>query len=99
MDVFGPDLEPVFQGERAPTGIAVSPDYGIYLTYARNMEKQNWTLTKASNFTSEVPWPSEDWQNCKDGQNVSTCFVNVQNVILDDKNLFWVIDSGVPNGA
>lgn len=62
------------------------------------MEVQDYTLTKATNFTSQVPWPSEEWQNCNEGQNVSECFVNVQNVVLDAIGQFWVIDSGVPNG-
>lgn len=98
FDVVGGDLEAVYEGARAPTGIAVDPDLNIFFTYARNMEVQNYTLTKATSLTSEVPWPSEEWQNCNDGQNASECFVNVQNVVLDAENVFWVIDSGVPNG-
>lgn len=99
LDVIGNDVEAVHASVRAPTGITVDPDHNLFFTYARNMEKQNYTVTKATSFTDEVPWPSEEWQNCGDGQNASTCFVNVQNIVLDSVGGWWVIDSGVPNGA
>lgn len=99
LDVIGNVPEAIHAGSVPPTGIAVDPEQNIYFTYARNMEKQNYTLTKATSFTEETPWPSEEWQNCADGQNASTCFVNVQNVVLDSVGGWWVIDSGVPNGA
>lgn len=99
LDVIGPGLEAVHEYVRAPTGLGLDPDGNIFFTYARNMEPQNWTLTKATGFNSEAPWPSAAWQNCAAGQNASECFVNVQNVVLDAEGTFWVIDSGVPNGA
>lgn len=99
LEALGGVPEAVHEGTVPPTGIAVDPDQNIFFTYARNMEEQNYTLTKATSFTDEVPWPSEGWQNCADGQNASTCFVNVQNVVLDAVGGWWVIDSGVPNGA
>lgn len=99
LDVIGPELQAVHEYRRAPTGVGLDADGNMFFTYARNMEAQNWTLTKAIGFDSEVPWPSEGWQSCKAGQNVSECFVNVQNIVLDDAGQAWVIDSGVPNGA
>ncbi|THV48164.1 hypothetical protein BGAL_0264g00100 [Botrytis galanthina] len=99
LDVIGPGLEAVHEYVRAPTGLGLDPDGNIFFTYARNMEPQNWTLTKATGFNSEAPWPSAEWQNCAAGQNASECFVNVQNVVLDAEGTFWVIDSGVPNGV
>lgn len=38
-------------------------------------------------------------QNCTEGQNASTCFINVQNVVLDSVNQLWIVDSGIPPGA
>lgn len=99
LDVIGGVPEAVHASVRAPTGITVDPDHNLFFTYARNMETQNYTVTKATSFTDEAPWPSEEWQNCADGQNASTCFVNVQNIVLDSIGGWWVIDSGVPNGA
>ncbi|CAN8096990.1 unnamed protein product [Discula destructiva] len=99
LDVIGNAPEAVHSGERGATGIAVDPEHNIFFTYARNMEAQNYTVTKATSFTTEEPWPSAEWQNCADGQNASTCFVNVQNIVLDSVGGWWLIDSGVPNGA
>lgn len=92
-------MEVVHEHERAPTGLGLDLDANIYFIYARNLEAQNWTLTKSSGFNTEVPWPSAEWQNCASGQNVSECFINVQNVVLDSEGVFWVVDSGVPHGA
>lgn len=99
LQVIGDGPEVVHEGAIPPTGIAVDPDHNVFLTYARNMQRQNYTITKATSSTEEVPWPTEEWQNCAEGQNASTCFINVQNVVLDSVGGWWVIDSGVPNGA
>lgn len=99
LDIIGGVPEVIHSSSTPPTGIAVDPDHNIFYTYARNMEEQNYTLTKATSFTDGEPWPSKEWQTCADGQNASTCFVNVQNVVLDSVGGFWVIDSGVPHGA
>lgn len=99
LQVIGNGPEVVHEGTIPPTGIAVDPDHNVFLTYARNMQRQNYTMTKATSSTEEVPWPTEEWQNCAEGQNASTCFINVQNVVLDSVGGWWVIDSGVPNGA
>lgn len=99
LQVIGDVPELIHESNIAPTGIAVDPQHNVFFTYARNMQKQNYTMTKATSFTEEIPWPSEEWQNCAEGQNASTCFVNVQNVVLDSIGGWWVIDSGVPNGA
>lgn len=98
LEVIGNALETVHEGDRPPTGIAVDPEHNIFFTYARNMEDQVWTLTKATGFTTEEPWPTEEWQNCEEDQDASTCFVNVQNIVLDSEGGWWVIDSGVPHG-
>lgn len=99
LQVIGSAPELIHESTEAPTGIAVDPQHNVFFTYARNMQKQNYTITKAISFTEEIPWPTEEWQNCAEGQNASTCFVNVQNVVLDSIGGWWVIDSGVPNGA
>ncbi|KAK7702892.1 hypothetical protein SLS64_009503 [Diaporthe eres] len=99
LQVIGDSPEVIHESAITPTGIAVDPEHNIFFTYARNMDTKNNTMTKATSFTEEIPWPSEQWQNCAEGQNASTCFVNVQNVVLDSVGGWWVIDSGVPNGA
>lgn len=94
--IIGGALEAVHEGTHAPTGLAVDLDENIYLTYPRNFENATNAVTIASSFTDEEPWPSANIQNCQPGQNVSECFINIQNLVLDAHGQFWVLDSGIP---
>jgi hypothetical protein len=38
-------------------------------------------------------------QNCIASQDPRTCFINVQNIVLDDRGRLWVVDSGIPFNA
>jgi hypothetical protein len=38
-------------------------------------------------------------QTCTSGQNASTCFINVQNIVLDSFHQLWLLDSGIPPGS
>jgi hypothetical protein len=98
VEIVGNDLEAVHESIRAPTGLGVDSQHNIFITYARNNEPQNITLAKATGFSTEEHWPSQEWQNCVTGQNLSTCFVNVQNAVLDSFGQLWILDSGVPYG-
>lgn len=96
---LGPSLETVHQSTNAPTGLAVDYNHTVYLTYPRNFEQSPVNVAIATSFTEEEPWPSAEIQNCTAGQDVTTCFVNVQNVVLDSLGQMWVIDSGIPYGS
>ena len=103
FSIIGPPLQAVHASvERPPTGFAVDPSLNIYLTYPRNTGPTPNNVVIATNFTGEKPWPNAEIQNCTESQNVSTCFVNVQNVVLDPKDplhVMWVVDSGIPPGS
>lgn len=94
--IIGGALEAVHESTLAPTGLAVDLDENIYLTYPRNFETGTNAVTVATSFTDEEPWPSAEIQNCQPGQNVSECFINIQNLVLDSQGQFWVLDSGIP---
>lgn len=94
--IIGGALEAVHEGTKAPTGLAVDLDENLYLTYPRNFENSTSAVTIATSFTDEEPWPSAEIQNCQPGQNVSECFINVQNLVLDAHGQLWVLDSGIP---
>lgn len=96
--IIGPELEAVHESTRAPTGLAIDPNLVLYLTYPRNSGPTPENVVKCTSFDTEEPWPSADIQNCTTGQNASTCFINVQNVVLDSFNQLWVVDSGIPPG-
>ena len=96
FSIIGPPLQAVHESVQAPTGLAVDNDLNIYLTYPRNSGATKDNVVIATNFTGEEPWPSSGIQNCSAGQNASTCFINVQNVVLDSQGVMWVVDSGIP---
>lgn len=101
--IIGPPLQAVHASvERPPTGFAVDPSLNVYLTYPRNTGATPNNVVIATNFTDERPWPNAEIQNCTAGQEPSTCFINVQNVVLDAKDpehVMWVVDSGIPPGS
>lgn len=94
--IIGPPLQAVHESAQPPTGLALDNDYNIYLTYPRNAGQTPSNVVIANNFTSESPWPNAAIQNCTTGQNLSTCFLNVQNVVLDSQGVMWIVDSGIP---
>jgi hypothetical protein len=96
FSVVGPSLQAVHDSQTAPTGFAVDSNHSIYLTYPRNMGQTPSNVVKTTSFNDEQPWPNAAIQNCTEGQNLSTCFVNVQNVVLDSIGQLWVVDSGFP---
>ena len=96
--VIGPPIQAVHSSSSPPTGLAIDPDLNLYLTYPRNSGATPNNVVIATSFTGEQPWPNASIQNCAEGQNASTCFINVQNVVLDSLNQLWVVDSGIPPG-
>lgn len=96
FNVLGPPLEAVHDSQQAPTGLAVDLQHNIYLTYPRNSGQTPSNVVIATGFNTEKPWPNAQIQNCTQGQNVSQCFINVQNVVLDSIGQLWVVDSGIP---
>jgi hypothetical protein len=97
--VVGPPLEAVHDSQKPSTGLAVDNNHNLYLTYPRNAGQTPSNIVICTSFNDEKPWPSAAIQNCTSGQNPSTCFINVQNVVLDDRGRLWVVDSGIPAGA
>ncbi|KAK3725043.1 hypothetical protein LTR37_000553 [Vermiconidia calcicola] len=99
FNVVGPELQAVHDSQDPPTGLAVDDGHNIYLTYPRNSGQTPVNVVKCTGFNEEQPWPNAAIQNCTEGQDPSTCFVNVQNVVLDSIGQMWVVDSGFPYDA
>ena len=97
--VVGPDLEAIHDSQSPPTGLAVDAAHNIYLTYPRNFGPTPNNVVICTSFNDEAPWPSAEIQNCTAGQDPSTCFINVQNVVLDSVGQLWIVDSGIPANA
>lgn len=99
--VAGPALELVHEifGD-FPTGIAVDTTGRLFFNLPRSGGATNYTVTVATSFNTETPWPNAEIQTCASGQNASTCFVNVQSVVIDSSQTrLWVLDTGLAPGA
>lgn len=99
--VAGPPLELVHElhGD-FPTGVAVDTSLRLFFNLPRSSGPTNATVVVATSFNTEAPWPNAAIQNCAPAQNASTCFVNVQSVVIDSSQTsLWVVDTGTPPGA
>ncbi|CAO2650575.1 Nn.00g018670.m01.CDS01 [Neocucurbitaria sp. VM-36] len=94
--IVGPSLETVHESQKPPTGLAVDSSHHIYLTYPRNAGPTPRNVVICTSFNDEQPWPNAAIQNCTAGQDPSTCFINVQNIVRDDLGRLWIVDSGIP---
>jgi len=99
FSVVGPPLEGVHDSQQAPTGLAVDNNHNLYLTYPRNSGQTPNNVVLCTGYNSEVSWPNATIQNCTANQDPSTCFINVQNVVLDSIGQLWIVDSGIPYNA
>jgi hypothetical protein len=97
--IVGPRLEAVHDSQIPSTGLAVDVNHNLYLTYPRNAGPTPSNVVICTSFNDEKPWPNAAMQNCTAGQDPSTCFINVQNVVRDDRGRLWVVDNGIPAGA
>ncbi|ORY16915.1 major royal jelly protein-domain-containing protein [Clohesyomyces aquaticus] len=96
--VIGPPLQAVHSSSSPPTGLAIDPNQTIYLSYPRNAGPTPNNVVICPSSSAEEPWPNASIQNCTSTQNASTCFINVQNIVLDSLHQLWVVDSGIPAG-
>jgi hypothetical protein len=99
FSIVGPPLQAIHDSQKPSTGLAVDVNHNLYLTYPRNAGQTSNNVVICTSFNDEKPWPNAAMQNCTTGQDPSTCFINVQNVVRDDRGRLWVVDNGIPAGA
>lgn len=99
--IDGPYLEVVheiYNLTTFPTGVAVDQDNRIFINFPRSASNNDITLGLADSFNTTVAYPNASIQTCQPGQNVSTCFVNVQSVVIDSAQRIWALDTGAGPG-
>ena len=99
FNIVGPPLEAIHDSQKPSTGLAVDINHRLYLTYPRNTGSTPSNVVICTSFNNEKPWPNATIQNCTTGQDPSTCFINVQNIVRDDQGRLWAVDNGIPAGA
>ncbi|KAK0323500.1 hypothetical protein LTR82_005247 [Friedmanniomyces endolithicus] len=83
FNVVGPALEAVHDSQTAPTGLAeLRPDSQQRSNLHRLQQRE------AVAFSGDP--------ELHDGPEPTTCFLNVQNVVLDSIGQLWIVDSGIP---
>ena len=97
----GPYLEVVheiYNLTTFPTGVAVDQDERIFINFPRSASSNDVTLGLADSFNTTAAYPNASIQTCQRGQNVSTCFVNIQSVVIDSAQRIWALDTGMGPG-
>ncbi|CAF9922332.1 hypothetical protein IMSHALPRED_005661 [Imshaugia aleurites] len=97
----GPYLEVVheiYNLTTFPTGVAVDQDNRIFINFPRSASNNDITLGLADSFNTTIAYPNASIQTCQPGQNVSTCFVNIQSVVIDSVQRIWALDTGAGPG-
>jgi hypothetical protein len=99
FNVVGEPLQAIHDSQVPSTGLAVDSSHNLYLTYPRNAGPTPNNVVICTSFNEEKSWPSAAIQNCTANQDPSTCFINVQNIVRDDRGRLWVVDNGIPAGS
>ena len=89
------DLSIVAESARLWTGVAVSDDDRIFVNYPRWSTEFSVSVAEISDSGEEVPYPNEEWNTWKFGEDHQGKFVCVQSVYFHNGSL-WILDSGNP---
>lgn len=88
-----PDLERVFSDSTFQlTGVAVADDGRLFTNYPYWLDKHANSVVEVVNGKA-VPYPNEEWNSFKKGEDGQNKFVCVQAVVTDDSGFLWVVDA------
>ncbi|KAK9764095.1 hypothetical protein K7432_008688 [Basidiobolus ranarum] len=99
---FGPALEVVHEfHKQMPTGVAVSTNGRIFITYPRIADSVRYSLAEIVN-GKEIPYPSlsihpkffEIQQANITTKSFKDSIVSAQTAVLDSQDRLWVVDTG-----
>lgn len=94
-----PQLQVVQRFDHQVTGVAVSEDGRIFVTFPRWTEDTTLSVAELKN-GNLVPFPNEEWntwRNARKDQITSTDhWVCVQSVVADQLGHLWVLDPAAP---
>jgi len=103
-----PGFEPVWErlvvevaafDEQQPTGIAVSQEGRVFVTFPRWNDVPNPSVAELLPDGTIVPFPSQDWNNWdgRSGASALRGFVCAQAMYVDNDNFLWILDAGNPD--
>jgi sugar lactone lactonase YvrE len=95
-----PKLEELFGDNKYQlTGVAVSAKGRLFTNYPIWSPVHKYSVVEVTSKTDAKPYPNEDVNSWKDGEDGSRKFVSVQAVYVDDQDTLWVVDSANPGFA
>jgi sugar lactone lactonase YvrE len=90
-------LEQVFSDDTYQlTGVAVSKDGRVFSCYPLWPGPHKWGLVEIVGPDASRPYPDEQWNSWKEGEDGKNKWVCVQAVYVDDENYLWVVDPACP---
>ena len=91
------ELEQVFSDDTYQlTGVAVSKDGRLFTCYPLWPGPHKWGVVEIVGPDACRPYPDEQWNSWKDGDDGKNKWVCVQAVYVDDENYLWVVDPACP---
>ena len=78
------------------TGIAVSPSGRVFVCYPRWSPDVAVSVAEVFGDGAALPYPDEDTNGWKAGNDPDSAFVCVQSVHVDDRDRLWILDAGSP---
>lgn len=95
-----PKLEELFGDNKYQlTGVAISAKGRLFTNYPIWSPVHKYSVVEVTSKTDAKPYPNEDVNSWKDGEDGSRKFVSVQAVYVDDQDKLWVVDSANPGFA
>ncbi len=92
-----PKLEELFGDNRYQlTGVASSAKGRLFTNYPIWSPVHKYSVVEVTSKTDAKPYPNEEVNSWKDGEDGSRKFVSVQAVYVDDQDKLWVVDSANP---
>ena len=91
------ELEQVFTDDTYQlTGVAVSKDGRVFTCYPLWPGPRKWGVVEVTGPEASKPYPDEEWNSWKEGDDGKNKWVCVQAVYVDADNYLWVVDPACP---
>jgi len=93
-----PRLEELFADSKYQlTGVAVSTKHRLFTNYPIWSPVHKYCVVEVTGKTESRPYPDDEWNSWKPGEDGGKKFVSVQAVYVDDQDKLWVVDPANPS--
>ncbi|MEE9466530.1 MAG: L-dopachrome tautomerase-related protein [Candidatus Neomarinimicrobiota bacterium] len=88
-------MEEVAHSQRQWTGVAVSQEGRLFVSYPRWRMDLTFSVVEITADGLEQPYPNEHWNSWTPADQPADYFVCVQSVYVDRDNYLWLLDPGL----